>query len=181
MGEWDESAHPRGKDGKFGGGQGAFVAKHSDRYAAPLLAKAEKEGGFTYRPGAEKQKRTPTEGFMVSRDPSEKVGHVIEIEKMAMRDPPPTKTELHAEVKKAVSEWLAKSVPNMQKLGADHYLGGWMQKDKDGAPVALHLDISQHFDPRHKDDATKAGRDRNQMAIFDIGKFEEISTGGTGR
>lgn len=180
-----------------GGGAKRDASEWAKRLAGPLSSKATKEGGFTYRPGAPRADRVPTDGFMVSRAPSENQGHVVEMAKMAKeagekaagRNPPPSADELRAEVsakvkesvKKDVTAWLEKSIPSIQKMGSDHYLGGWYETDDKGAAVALHLDVSQRFDPRHKDQALKAGRERNQMAIWDVGGKQEIQTGGTGR
>lgn len=180
---------PRDDHGMWTKGGGRDARSWAAKFAGPLANKAEKDGGFTYRPGAPKNARIPTDGIMVSRAPSEGQGHVVEIAKMAeaaaSRENPPTAAALRAEVvtktRDAVKAWLAKAVPNIQKLGPDHYLGGWFEKDDKGNPVALHLDVSQRFDPKDREKALSAGRARNQLAVWDIGKMEEIKTGGTGR
>lgn len=180
--EFDESQHPRDDHGRFssgpGGGLAKWAAKYSQRFAGPLAARAEKEGGFSYRPSPAKDERSPSDGFMVSHHPSEGLGHVIEIEKMAMRDPPPTVSQLREEIRTAVKTWLAKALPNVKDKD-DHFLGGWFERNADGTPKALHLDVSQRF--KDKDAAVKAGRERNQLAIWDVKNKAEIDTGGTGR
>lgn len=178
---------PRGPDGKWtsvggvgGGAKGGLNtwAEHVASQLAPkLVATAEEHGGFTMRPNGEK----PKDGIMVSRHPAEGHGHVVEIAKMASREPPPTEEDLEREVHSATEKWLSRTLPAIKRLGKDHYLGGWMERDESGRRTALHLDVSQRFAPRHKERAIAAGRERNQLAIWDIGKSEEIPTGGTGR
>lgn len=115
---------------------------------------------------------------MVSVPKERGLNHVIDIKEMANRDPPPTATQLKKEIVGEVHDWLEKTLPAI-KDDKDHYLGGWMERHEGGAPVALHLDVSQRF--TSKDEAIKAGKARNQMAIWHLDKSEEISTGGTGR
>ncbi len=57
------------------------------------------------------------------------------------------------------------------------YLGGWLNK----AEKKVYIDIVEVFPPGQKEAAIQAGRDRNQLAVFDLGSFEEIPTGGTGK
>jgi len=124
---------------------------------------------------------------MVSRAPTEGHGHVVEAK--ALVDKMVAEGKGAAEINKAVADhalkavksWLEKAGKAIQKLGPDHYLGGWVEKDKGGRPVALHLDVSQRFQERHKERAVKAGRERNQLAVWHVSKGEEIATGGTGR
>lgn len=166
MTEWNEDAHPRDANGRFAGGVAGW--------AGHLTGKAFKQGGFTMKPGD----KTPTSGIMVSRDPKEGHGHVIEIAQLkGMKN----EKELRAHVEQKVSAWLEKAMPSREKLGEDHYLGGWLERAKDGSPVALHLDISQRFSEKNEAGAIKAGRERNQLAVWHIGGQREIDTGGTGR
>jgi hypothetical protein len=90
------------------------------------------------------------------------------------------RAEVKAKVKEAVTAWLKKSLPKVADK-PDHYLGGWHEKTEGGTPVALHLDVSQRFATKDKDAALKAGRERNQLAVWHIEKGHEIDTGGTGR
>jgi hypothetical protein len=174
---------PRDENGRFAGGGGLNV----QAWAKHLVGEAERKGGFTVRPEANRR-WVPQDGIMVSRAPSEGHGKVVEIRAMAKsiaeREPAPTRTEarkeLRGKVLAEVEKWLDEVGPAIQKLGPDHYLGGWHEKDEHGA-VALHLDVSQRFSSQHKDKALAAGRERNQLAVWDIGKKEEIPTGGTGR
>lgn len=174
-GGFDEAQHPRDDRGKFTAGD--WASARAGKLAGPLLGKAEREGGFSYRPGAGRE-RVPKTGYMVSRPVAEGLNHVIDIKEMASRDPAPSRAELEGEIRGRVEKWLAKTLPSIDKE-KDQYLGGWMERHNDGKPVALHLDVSQRFQDRDK--ATKAGRERNQMAIWHLDKGEEIPTGGTGR
>ncbi len=178
-GDWDESKHPRGPGGQFGSGEGG-TEKLAGRLAGPLVNEAI-SGGFTYRPGT----KTPSSGIMVSRAPSEALGHVVEVSKMLDRTPRPSEAEVRKETRDNVKAWLKdKGLSAIQKLGPDHFLGGYAER-KDGKPdgdiVALHFDVSQHFDKGDRDKAIGAGRERNQISVWDLDKGEEIPTGGSGR
>lgn len=185
MGEWDEGAHLRDESGRFGSGGDLkkWAEKRAGRYASPMADKVQREGGFTYKPHTELGKeRVPKEGIMVSRPVSEKLGHVVELAKMAHRDPPPTKQEMRTEIRASVKTWLEKALPAARMLGPDHYVGGWMETDKkSGDVIAMHFDVSQKFDTKDRQKAIDTGKARNQAAIWHIEKGEEIDTGGTGR
>jgi predicted ABC-type ATPase len=174
--EWNEGDHPRDEKGRFGSG-GALTSA-AGKLAGPLAAQAA-AGGFTYRPGS----KAPTAGIMVSRAPSEDMGHVVEIGKMLDASPRPSAGEVRAMVTKDVAAWLRdKGLPAIAKLGPDHYLGGYAEHDKQTrALVALHFDVSQHFSDADRAKAIQTGRDRNQISVWDVAKMEEIPTGGTGR
>jgi len=60
------------------------------------------------------------------------------------------------------------------QLTGEQFLGLWHDK-KNGEVV---LDVCDNILDR--DEAIKAGRDRNQQSIWDVENFEEIDTGGTG-
>ena len=57
-----------------------------------------------------------------------------------------------------------------------HYVGSWV----DSASGWVYLDVVEIFAREDLDDAIDAGYDRNQIAIWDAGRQEEIATGGTG-
>lgn len=59
-------------------------------------------------------------------------------------------------------------------LTGGSYLGLWHNKE-DGQ---VYLDVSDNIMDR--DAAVAAGKDRNQISIWDVANFEEIETGGTG-
>lgn len=137
-----------------------------------VTSEALSSGGFSYRPGA----KAPTSGYMVSLPTSAGVNHVIDVASLAK-----TATS-ERDVRKAVDDqvhaWIDKTLPGVKDKD-EHYLGGWMQKDESGHPVALHLDVSQRFTDREL--ALAAGRERNQLAVWHLDKMEEIPTGGTGK
>ena len=56
------------------------------------------------------------------------------------------------------------------------YVGSWVDSDTG----TLYLDVVEVFAREDIADAIAAGRDRNQIAIWDAGRGEEIATGGTG-
>jgi hypothetical protein len=185
MGDWDEAQHHRDEQGRFGSGGGGglstWAQKRAERYAGPLAEKTTREGGFTFKPDAPPKERTPKAGILVSQHPREGLGHVVEVAKMKDRIPPPTEKQVEREIEHSVEKWLEKALPAI-KGKADLHLGGWKEVDKQtGKFIALHFDVSQKFSEKDERAAIQAGRDRNQKAIWHIGRGEEIDTGGTGR
>lgn len=182
MSEFDEDKHPRDARGRFGTGSalGAWAdktAKDRERlFSVALYNKADKSGGFSYRPGGKPKERVPTTGYMTAVATDKGMNHVIQVASM---DAHSTKEQVKKEFVAQVNKWLQKALPALNAMPG-HFLGGWFQKtdDKDKAPVALHLDVAEHFADRDK--AIQAGRDRNQMEVWDVVKGEGISTGGTG-
>jgi uncharacterized protein len=162
--EWDESQHPRDEHGRFGEGSGTTAGK--------LTEQAFSSGGFTYRPG----KSAPKDGYIVSLPKSEGFNHIVDIKDLATHA-----TSLDA-LKKAVTAQvkahLEKTLDHLAQ-NTDHYLGGYVEKDENNHPIALHLDVNEHHTDLDK--AVAAGVARNQISIWDIAKGEEIKTGGTGR
>lgn len=57
-----------------------------------------------------------------------------------------------------------------------HYVGSWVDSDTG----TLYLDVVEIFPREEIVEAIAAGRDRNQIAIWDAGRQELIETGGTG-
>lgn len=165
-GDWDEAKHVRGPDGRFGEGGG------SEHEASKLVGEALAHGGFTYRPGAS----APKDGYIVSLPKGAGLNEVLEFK--AMGRAATDREALRRELVDRVKTHLEKTA---QHLGENptHYLGGYVEKDEHGSPIALHLDVNEHEPDREK--AIAAGRDRNQISIWDLGKSEEVSTGGTGR
>jgi hypothetical protein len=148
--DWDEALHPRDQSGKFA----------SDATADRLVLQAKASGGFTHHP----TKGTPTSGYIVSSDTKEKRGKIVDL------------SDSNVDVKAEVSAYLRKNEGN---LGPNEYICGHVQNTKDGKPLALHLDISNHFADKGK--AIRLGQQRNQISVLDVVKQEEILTGGTGR
>ena len=118
-------------------------------------------GGFTVHrmTGLE-----PKEGFSVAVD-----------EKASLHlTPDISGPEAAAEVVTWVTKHTRKRGPSFDDKSI--YFGGW--KDPDTGDV--WLDIIQVFPPDKKGKAIQSGKDHNQIKIFDLGKMEEIPTGGTG-
>jgi len=65
---------------------------------------------------------------------------------------------------------------NIDKFGGNKYLGLWHDKKSH----ELVYDVSEVFKEDNVEEATKAGKDRNQKAIFNLKTWDEIETGGTG-
>lgn len=63
-------------------------------------------------------------------------------------------------------------IEHQKDLGGKNYLGTWV---KDGK---VYLDVAENI--QDKDVATQIGRERNQLAIWDVVNLQEIDTGGTG-
>jgi len=166
-GDFDESKHPRAPDGKFGEGGSTPKGKASE-----LTETALEHGGFTYRPGAS----APTTGYIVSLPPSAGLNHVIDIKELATHAK--DLASLKSQIATRIEAHLEKTAAYVGDH-ADHYVGGYVEKDDAGKPVALHLDVSEHHADRDK--AIESGRARNQISIWDITKGEEVKTGGTGR
>ncbi len=165
----DDDKHPRDERGRFTSGGGSDLGKWADKraplLAGALLAKAQREGGFSYRTGGKPSERVPKSGFMVSVPTSEGLNHVVKIEDMAKNAK--DLASLNNEIKGRVEGWLKKTLPAIQQKH-DHYLGGWMERHNDGTNKALHLDVSQRF--TDKDKAVNAGKERNQLAIWHLDK-----------
>lgn len=73
--------------------------------------------------------------------------------------------------RKAIADYLWKY---RDLFGDSSYLGLW----HDQASGQVYFDISDNITDR--DEAIRAGVERNQIAIWDIVNMEEIGTGGTG-
>lgn len=81
----------------------------------------------------------------------------------------------------AVAEWVRDvAAPAVTSRPAPfyrpRYVGSWV----DSRTGTLYLDVVEIFAREDIADAIAAGRDRNQIAIWDAGRGEEIATGGTG-
>jgi hypothetical protein len=171
--DFDEEKHPRDENGRFASGSiGAWMHRTLGEH---LTQTAAETGGFSYRPGNAASERVPTTGYMVSLPPGAGLNHVVDIKELAASGL--EGKALEREVSKRVEAWLSKAVPAVDQK-SEHYLGGWLERHNGGA-VAFHLDVSQRF--TDKDAAVKAGRERNQLAIWHIDGKREIDTGGTGR
>jgi len=127
----------------------------SSAVADSIIARVKANGGLSVKilTGEE-----PTDGFMVAQQ-----GQNLEVKEEDFFDAKKGKAALSAYLK-------AKKLV----FGEDQYLGLWWNKDKN----EISLDVVDRIKTRSK--ATKAGRERNQQAIWDVKNQEEINTGGTG-
>ena len=127
----------------------------SSAVADSIIARVKANGGLSVKilTGEE-----PTDGFMVAQQ-----GHNQEIKEEEFFDAKKGRAALSAYLK-------AKKLV----FGKDQYLGLWWNKDK----KEISLDVVDKIKTRSQ--ATKAGRERNQQAIWDVKNQEEINTGGTG-
>ena len=94
------------------------------------------------------------------------------------------KVELSGQVKKSAARaefkgFIERALPYLV-THPDSYIGGWLEKDAGGRPVRLHLDVSERYDRQHLAAATQLGRERNQIAVWDVDNLREIATGGSG-
>lgn len=124
-----------------------------------LLDKVRLEGGLTVKP---LNNEAPTEGIVVAVQ-----GHNLEVPQADFFDP--------EKGPEAIAKWLKEKAAIFDENGA-HHIGMWY--DKKNQEVVL--DVVEVFTPEQRDEAIQAGQDRNQQAIWDLGAFEEIPTGGTG-
>lgn len=132
---------PRHKKGDPRGGEWAG--------GAGLLARLEREGGFTYHVTSGS---SPTSGYVLSIHKDRE--RVLDIEAL-------TPTDLVNYV-----------AGNQDLLGkSDHYLGAWHNTD-DGK---VYLDVAVVTD--NKPEADRLAREHNQLAYFDLKKKETVHVG----
>jgi hypothetical protein len=152
-----------GRDGRFAS-KGAYAGGLANLDNKTLAGKAadalEGEGGFTMSLAG----TTPDDGIMVSFDKGEGHSHILE---------PGASPEA---TRAAVRDWVQQQRPFIKEGGGSRYAGGWL----DTSTGKVYLDVSQRFGPGERSAAIAAGKERNQIAIFDLGTFEEIPTGGSG-
>lgn len=101
--------------------------------------------------------RAPTSGYMVAVP-----GHTHQYPESVMHD----RHQLAA----AIDKFLTEERDVFKKPGV--HLGGWVSEGK------LWLDPSENIESRAE--AVKAGKSRDQLAIWDVAGGREIGTGGTG-
>ena len=141
---------------KSGSPQSSHALGGTGRATAATMAGIE-QGGSSVRTSG----MTPSSGIMVSYPPGS--GHNRVIDATAPR------AKVEAQVREFVEAQRA-FVTNK----ADRYIGGWVDAGK------LHLDVSQNFPSSRRDAAIRAGRERNQIAVFSLDTFTDIPTGGAG-
>jgi hypothetical protein len=100
----------------------------------------------------------PTTGYMVAKPP--KFGKIVDA--VDFNDP--------VKGPKILSSYMK---THKNDLGnGKNYLGTWLNEGK------VYLDVSENIQSKSK--ATKIGRERNQLTIWDVANLSEIDTGGTG-
>lgn len=112
-------------------------------------------GGFSVKPN---NGAVPATGFMVSLP-----GHTRIVSEADLRGPGG---------RALLARYARENAGALQQPGA--HLGGWTDK----ASGKTYLDISHNI--KSKGQAVRAGRARNQIAIWDVKNGREIRTGGTG-
>jgi hypothetical protein len=117
------------------------------------VAMKEREG-FSVSP---RTGRSPEDGYMVAR-----TGHTHTLPAPILDD--------HAKLTRAIDSMLMAEKPAF--AGQQTYLGGWVHDGK------LWLEPSDNF--ARMGEAVAAGRERNQIAIWDVAGLQEIDTGGSG-
>jgi hypothetical protein len=77
----------------------------------------------------------------------------------------------------ALAQWVERVAPVVTEVGATpaRYFGAWY-----GPNGHLYLDVVQGFSSADRDLAIAAGRARDQIAVWDAARREEIPTGGKG-
>jgi len=149
--------HPSGSDqdvhGGGGGGGGAETVDDDETTEQGLYDRIFAKGGATYQPTIE---FSPTTGFSVSTHPE--LSEIIDVDKFKPTD-------------------IAKYVTKNQKMWSDvtNHFGAWHDTDED----KVWLDVISVI--ADKKEAIDLAVKHNQKAIYDLGKDEEIQTGGTGR
>ena len=101
--------------------------------------------------------RPPSHGYMVALP-----GHTHQYPDSVMKD--------EKQLADAIDKFLMSEREAFKKPGV--HLGGWVSDGK------LWLDPSENITDR--DEAIKAGKARDQLAIWDVAGGQEIDTGGTG-
>lgn len=110
--------------------------------------------GFSVTPQGE----MPTKGYMVAAPGRSQV----------LSD-----SDLRSAGAKGIIEAYARQHADALRQPGAH-IGGW----KDTESGKVYLDIAHNIP--HRSQAVKAGKDRNQIAIWDVKRKREIRTGGTG-
>lgn len=142
-----------GRPGQVGG---SVPRGDSGRSTGNAIDQAFTRGGFTVK--AIGLPHEPKTGYVVAQNP--KLGAVIEN----------AKTMPRAELKKKLKEYIKINKDVLSQDGM--YLGLWFNEGK------LYLDVPSVI--MDKDQAIQAGRDSDQIAIWDIANQMEIPTGGSG-
>jgi len=127
------------------------------KVAASILNRVKENGGLSVNmvDGSE-----PTTGFMVAK--GKQYGRIVKAEDFYDSERGP---EILYQYMKANKSDLATG---------KNYLGLWHNTEDN----QVYLDVSENIQDRER--ATSAGRERDQISIWDVVNFAEIDTGGTG-
>lgn len=147
-------SHDQSSHGRRGGGGSSLTLDAG--VAQSIVERVRANGGLSVSmiDGSE-----PTEGFMVAK--GGKQSAIVDAD------------EFYDPVKgpEAMSSFLKGN----RELGEGAYLGLWHNQ----ADGKVYLDVSENIMDRAT--AIAAGRERDQISIWDVANFEEIDTGGTGQ
>jgi hypothetical protein len=147
-------SHDQSSHGRRGGGGSSLTLDAG--VAQSIVERVRANGGLSVSmvDGSE-----PTEGFMVAK--GGKQSAIVDAD------------EFYDPVKgpEAMSSFLKGN----RELGDGAYLGLWHNQ----ADGKVYLDVSENIMDRAT--AIAAGRERDQISIWDVANFEEIDTGGTGQ
>lgn len=120
----------------------------------------------------------PAGTFSITGQPYRGDGIVVAVKGTGrVLEPHNTPTTEH--VYREIRSWLThRAIPAVTSRPAPfhrpRYLGVWIESG------TVYLDVVEVFPREEIAEAIAAGRDRNQIAIWDAGRQEEIATGGTG-
>lgn len=153
---------PRDKNGEWtgaGGASGSHAAGINNVGKASVSDRVldvirKNPGGFSVTPKGD----IPSKGYMVS----------MPGRSLILGD-----NELHGKAAQGIINDYARKNADVLKMPGAH-IGGWRDNDTG----KTHLDVSHNI-PRVRD-AVKAGKARNQIAIWDVKRSREIRTGGSG-
>lgn len=137
------------------GGQAAQIAVPKPRQLESIIEKVAANEGLSVRMLTGKE---PTGGFMVAR---KEFSTIVPASDFFEKSSGVNILESYFNSKK-------------EQLGGKNYLGIWHDKNND----EVVLDVVDNI--LKQDEAVRAGRERNQQAIWDVKNKQEIPTGGTG-
>lgn len=154
-GAWAGGVDPVSKGDKTGHEFHGNQYKVGEGVAEEVATRVRATGGLSVKliDGSE-----PIKGYMVATD--SKFGAVVDEKDFF----DPAKTE------DILTDYLLKHQAELGK--AENYLGLWLEGGK------VYLDVSENMKDRNA--AIQAGKERDQISIWDVANFVEIPTGGTG-
>jgi hypothetical protein len=154
--DWNEEDHPRAEDGKFGEGGGSGSAIDITREQGGATLPTESGGGSVRLSYSQ-----PSSGFAVATGLA---GRIVPAAAFFNRE----------QGVAAIDKFLEDNAQHFADPA--HHLGLW-HDEKSGN---VFLDITEVFPAAQREEAISAGRDRDQISVWDLGEKVEIPTGGTG-